>query len=418
MRVFKRSRDGVAPKYPHSEVRAVPSVLYVVNDKLGGVLSLNSNLARFHEPDGFSHDFLLLHDRSGKDARWNRPAGGDRERTFEYASSVENLYAVLRRLRSKIPGGDEGVLVANDWLELALATEYDLGRAVVQIVHDEYHLGLALRHEPVVDAFVAHSLEYYERLRTALPERIASIHYLPYGIPIPTATRQANPGPLRLLFIGRMTRDKGIFDLPEIDRRIAEAGVSVSWTLAGDGPEKSSLQAHWKPRSPDAVKYVTPENNEAMLTLAAEHDVFVLPTRFEGFPVSLLETMASGLVPVVSDLPGGIAEVVKEGTTGYRPRAGAEEEFAKTILELDADRERLETMGSACRKLVIQQFDIHERVRGYQALFAEWRALRRDRAPALRLPYGSRLDKPWLPNGLVRLFRFSSRRLRGQAAVW
>ena len=399
-------------------VQPTQSILYVVHDKIGGVLSLNSNLIRFRRPDEFTHDVLLLHNRLDVDTRWARPVGGEREHTFEYSLPVENIHAVLRRLRDEIgfTEVDEGVLVANDWLELALATVYDLRRAVIQIVHDQYHLGLAVKHEVVVDAFIAHSTVFYERLREALPHRVESIYHLPYGIPIPETKRQRSSGPLRLLFIGRMTSQKGIFDLPDIDRLLHEAGVNVKWTLVGDGPERNELFERWTPRAP--MRHVVPDSNARLLELAAEHDVFVLPTRFEGFPVSLLETMASGLVPVVSLLPGGISEVVKEGVTGYHPLPGNAEAFAGAIIELARDRDRLDAMGARCRELVTEQFDVRERVTSYQSLFAKWRELRRKRPAEILLPYGSRLDKPWIPNALVRLFRFSSRRLRGEIAVW
>lgn len=392
------------------------SVLYVVPDKLGGVLSLNSNLVRFRHPDRFRHEVLLLHNRVDADTRWARPVGAEREHSFEYSLPVENIYAVLRRLRRQVGSDSGGVIVANDWLELALATAYDLERPVVQIVHDEYHLGLALRHELVVDAFIAHSRIFYERLRGELPHRHESIHYLPYGIPIPRVSRRPASGPLRLLFIGRMATQKGIFDLPEIDRLLDDAGVEVQWTLVGDGPERRRLFDEWTPKA--TMRHVVPNANDDIFELAAEHDVFVLPTRFEGFPVSLLETMASGLVPVVSLLPGGIAEVVREGVTGYHPSAGDAAAFARAIVELDGDRDHLETLGARCRELVSEQFDVRERVKGYQSLFARGRELRRDRPAELSLPYGSRLDKPWIPNAFVRLFRFSSRRLRGQATAW
>lgn len=393
------------------------SILYVVNDKIGGVLTLNSNLVRFRQPDDFTHEVLLLHNREDVDTRWARPVGGERESTFDYSLPVENIHAVLRRLRDESGFANEGVLVANDWLELALATVYDLRRAVIQIVHDEYHLGLAVKHEVVVDAFVAHSKVFSDRLREALPHRQESIHYLPYGIPIPETQRKPKKsGPLRLLFIGRMTSQKGIFDLPDIDRLVHEAGVNVEWTLVGDGPGRRELFEQWTPRAP--MRHVVPDSNERVLALAAEHDVFVLPTRFEGFPVSLLETMASGLVPIVSLLPGGISEVVEEGVTGYHPLPGNREAFADAIIDLAQDRARLDAMGARCRKLVMAQFDIRERVKSYQRLFAGWRELRRERPAEMSLPYGSRLDKPWIPNAFVRLFRFGSRRLRGQSAAW
>lgn len=392
-----------------------PSILYVLDDKTGGILSLNSNLIRFRHPDEFTHNVLLLHNRFSVDSRWARRVGGDHESTFEYSLPVENVHAVLRRLREKV-GDDEGVLVANDWLELALATAYDLRKAVILLVHDNYGVELALRHEVVADAIVCHGRVFYEQLRKVLPHRAESIHYLPYGIPIPHTKRRPHSGALRLLFLGRMTAAKGIFDLPDIDRMLDEAGVRVEWTLVGDGPDRRELFECWTPRAP--MRHVVPDSNEQVLALAAEHDVFVLPTRFEGFPVSLLETMASGLVPVVSLLPGGIAEWIKEGVNGYHPAVGHPEEFAEAIMKLDCDRDRLEMMSARCRELVVQHFDIRERVKSYQRLFACWRELRRDRPAKLILPYGSRLDKPWIPNAFVRVLRFGSRRLRGQVAVW
>jgi glycosyltransferase involved in cell wall biosynthesis len=212
-----------------------------------------------------------------------------------------------------------------------------------------------------------------------------------------------------------MTENKGIFDLPAIDRKLAEAGVSVVWTLAGDGPGRPELKRQW-----DAphVQFVTPETNDLLLALAAQHDVFVLPTRFEGFPVSLLEAMAAGLVPVVTNLPGGISEVVHENVTGYKLAAFDVNAFAQAILELDSNRDRVSEMGRRARALVSEKFDIRERVNDYQSLFARWRELRRNRPKDLVLPYGSRLDKRWIPNGVVRLFRYGSRRFHGKPVVW
>jgi glycosyltransferase involved in cell wall biosynthesis len=394
----------------------VQSVLYALNDKTGGVLTLNANLMRFRHPDEFSHDVLLLHNRVDRDARWARTVGGDREWSFEYSLPVENLSSVLKRLRRRLPADDVGVLVANDWMELALAAEYDLGRAVIQIVHDEYHLGLATLNHAAVDVFVAHSREFFDRLRRSLPSRQSDIHYLPYGIPVPERDRQAVPGPLRLLFIGRMTENKGVFELPQIDGLLQQAGVEARWTIIGDGPERASLLARW--RDPERVRFVIPWSNEDVLAAAAEHDVFVLPTRFEGFPVSLLETMGAGLVPVVSDLPGGISEVVEEGVLGFRPAIRDVEGFARAIVALDGDRARLDEMGARCRDLVRERFDIRERVKAYQSLFSKWRELRRERRDKPKHPYGSRLDKPWIPNPLVRLFRYGTRKLRGKPAAW
>ena len=70
-------------------------------------------------------------------------------------------------------------------------------------------------------------------------------------------------------------------------------------------------------------------------------------------------------------------------------------------------------MSAAARDYVAVQHDVRERTSAYQALFARYRELRRPRSSALTLPYGSRLDQPWLPNAAVRTVRSMIRRAKG-----
>ena len=68
-----------------------------------------------------------------------------------------------------------------------------------------------------------------------------------------------------------------------------------------------------------------------MLRLYEQHDVLVMPSRNEGLPVALLEAGAAALIPVVSDLPSGIPEVVESGVSGYRVPVGDIRRFADAI---------------------------------------------------------------------------------------
>src|SRR5205085_11415515 len=131
------------------------------------------------------------------------------------------------------PGG--GVYVAGDLLDLAVASTHDFGRAVVYMLHGdiEYYYDLAVRHDPIVHAFIAYSRRMYDELLARLPHRADSIFHLPYGIPLPAAMRRASGGPLRASYAGRLEQgQKGIFDLPEIDRALQALGVRVDWTVA------------------------------------------------------------------------------------------------------------------------------------------------------------------------------------------
>ena len=142
---------------------------------------------------------------------------------------------MLRRLARVIPRGP-GVVVANDWIELALTSIYDSGRAVVAINHGDFdfYYDLAVRHRDTIDAFVT----YTERMCLACGScfRIATIRSFCcrtasiFQAPV----RQPAPGRLRLLYVGRLLGGQRRSSIcPLIDRRLRELGVDPSWTVQG-----------------------------------------------------------------------------------------------------------------------------------------------------------------------------------------
>jgi glycosyltransferase involved in cell wall biosynthesis len=186
----------------------------------------------------------------------------------------------------------------------------------------------------------------------------------------------------------------------------------VTWTVVGDGPERDVLRERWSaPAAP--VAWLGAVANEKVMDIAAEHDVFVLPTRAEGFPISLLEAMAAGLVPVVSDLESGVREAIDHNVHGLLAPIGDVGAFAAAIGALRTDRGRLEAMSRAARARVEDEFDIRPRTAAFQALFARHHEIRRPRPSHVHVPYGSRLDRPWMPNVAVKAVRTVVRRLHG-----
>jgi glycosyltransferase involved in cell wall biosynthesis len=383
-----------------------PSVVYAMPDAMGGALTIVANLLQYRSPDAFAYRAVLTYNRMSADTRSSRRLAAETA-IVEYALPLENMYAVARRIGRAV-GPGPGVLVCNDFAEMLFVSLCDPGRTIVQILHGDYdyYYKLAADHEPLVHAFVAYSRTVYEKLIERIPHRRDTIFWLPYGIPISGAGRRASAGPLRLLFLGRLDEAKGIFDLPIIDRHLKDAGVPVTWTIVGSGPSGAELAARWT--GADHVSWIPSATPDEVRDICGRHDVFVLPSRAEGLSVATVEAMSAGLVPLVTDLPS-MVELVDGTLTGVRLPVGAPAAFARAIAALAGDRNRLETMGAAARRVAVERFDVRERTAAYSALYARWRELYRPRPARTLRTFGSRLDQPWIPNSLVYALRRGER---------
>jgi glycosyltransferase involved in cell wall biosynthesis len=289
--------------------------------------------------------------------------------------------------------------VCNDWLELSMVAACGFPGKVIHVVHGDYdyYYDLAERFAPYVDAFVAVSRQIYKELARRVPSRVDSIHQIPCGVqPAPPVLPRPSKAPLRVLYVGRLHEGKGVFDLPLIDAAIRRNHLSVSWTLVGDGPAAAELRRRW---SEDHVRFLGALNHDAVLQEYSKHDVFILPTRAEGFPLTLLEAMSAGLVPVVSDLPSGIPEVVQD-STGFRVLPGEIDGFAEKISRLARSPEVLKALGAEARNKIHRGFTIEQVADRYNELFHRC-YMSKARPAAAPLLSGNYLDRIWIPNPLV-----------------
>jgi glycosyltransferase involved in cell wall biosynthesis len=97
-------------------------------------------------------------------------------------------------------------------------------------------------------------------------------------------------------------------------------------------------------------------------------DVFVLSSRWEGNPMSVMEAMAAGL-PVVSTAVGGVPELVREGVTGLLVPSEDAGALARALQALVDDPARRQAMGAAARQHAVAHFDIRHTVRMYEELY-------------------------------------------------
>ena len=202
------------------------------------------------------------------------------------------------------------------------------------------------------------------------------------GVPIPEPRQRISDSstPLRIIYLGRVHQvAKRVRLFPTILRHLCESQIPFSWTIMGDGPELDFLKTNMQTSRPDQqVHFTGPLSTPEVSALLSQHDVFLLASDFEGLPMSLLESMAHGLVPVVSDIESGIREVV-DSNNGIRVAIDDIPGYARAIIHLHENRDALAAMGQSARDMVLKAFSVRvmadrwlDLVASYQPVSAEW----------------------------------------------
>lgn len=220
-------------------------------------------------------------------------------------------------------------------LLVSLVARVLLGRRMVFTVHSDPHLQLRIGAAGGGPRFHA-VRRWADRIgvlgphvaRTLVAEGISAdrIVPLPNGVdmsrfnPADPATRAAlrksldvADGEVVGVFLGRLVPLKRV-DL--LIRAWANGGAGDEGPLliVGEGPEEEALRAVAAEVASPSIRFMGRSHRPETILRAA--DLFVLPSQREGQSMALLEAMACGLVPVVSDLEPNVA-VVEDGTTGF-----------------------------------------------------------------------------------------------------
>jgi glycosyltransferase involved in cell wall biosynthesis len=154
---------------------------------------------------------------------------------------------------------------------------------------------------------------------------------------------------VRLLYVGRISREKDLDVLAAAYNKVRESGPPVRLYLVGLGPYSEALAA----ALPDAV-FLGYLKGEALAKAYASADVFVFPSTTDTFGNVVLEAQASGLPVIVSDV-GGPKELVDDGATGIVTKAHDAEDFARAIERISRDPKLRTRMGQEARQRVIDR---------------------------------------------------------------
>jgi glycosyltransferase involved in cell wall biosynthesis len=170
------------------------------------------------------------------------------------------------------------------------------------------------------------------------------------------------------LMVARIDGLKGHDTLLAAAARLRDAGVPITFLLAGDGGERANRErlAAELGLGTEWVRFLGFRSDIA--DLAAASDLFVLPSLTEGLPLSVLEAMSHRL-PTVATAVGGIPELITSGENGLLVPVNDPQELADALARLVRDGELRRSFGGSAYRRVQQQFSFAEMVRQYEALY-------------------------------------------------
>lgn len=273
---------------------------------------------------------------------------------------------------------------------------------VVNIAHsdDPAHYEHTIRLGRFSDALIGVSRAIVEHLAGMDASLASRLYHVPYGIELPAyAPRVPDPNaPIRLIYVGRlMAYQKRVMDLIWIAKGLEKRNIPFEITIIGDGPEREEMYTHGKELIlKRRLWFLGKLSNSEVMQQLQEHDVFLLPSAFEGLSVSLLEAMANGVVPLVSAMRSGVPELIRHGQNGLIAPISAIDQYCEHIVQLyRCPEQRLMMSRSAYETIRTEGYLVEDMVARYRKAFSEMLA-----GPYIR-PYGPLLPPSYLENQLV-----------------
>lgn len=383
-------------------------VYHFHNGTGGGVLSVIRNLLTYSSNEGLENHVIFTINKDLVDEYEMPKLEGAVSQQMFYYSANWNFYYTCKQLAKLLPD-EKSIVVAHDWLELGMMSNLGLQNPVVQIVHGnyEYYYNLAKKHNDIVNLFICISPVIYKKLCANLPERENEIYYCRFPVPS-VEPLEKNNEILKIFYCVRSLHDENKqFDLlPLISENIVFRNLKIDWTIIGAGMERNAVENLMHQRS--GISYYPSLPNETVIAILPQHDLFILPSLKEGFPVAVVEAMKAGLIPLVTNWDGATTELIIEGETGFYFDPADVEGYSKTIQLLNTDRNLLTAISEAGRKKANELFDPKENTRVIEDLFIKAIDKRQNNKKPFKV-YGSRLDESWIPNLVVSKIRSQKR---------
>jgi glycosyltransferase involved in cell wall biosynthesis len=171
--------------------------------------------------------------------------------------------------------------------------------------------------------------------------------------------------PIRFLILGRQVPQKGI----DVALEAFSECASPAWTLdiVGEGVLHNDLRDHAHMLGISGSVKFFPATTRVAEVLEA-HDVLLVPSRWEGLGVVVMEAMAAGRVVIVSNV-GGLPELVNHGETGYIVPSGDANTLKQAIQFMIEHPEKARGVAEKAQAYAVAHFDAPRMIAAYEAVY-------------------------------------------------
>jgi glycosyltransferase involved in cell wall biosynthesis len=208
------------------------------------------------------------------------------------------------------------------------------------------------------------------------------------------------PGPKRndrpaLAFVGTVCERKGLIDLRDALALLSNDGaLPVRVVIVGDGEQEDTgaldrVREAYRRWAPDDVRFTGALPSSEVRPVLAATDIFCLPSHTEGFPLSILEAMSSG-VAVVATTVGDLPEMLADGNAGILVPPHDSVALAAAVERLVSDPVERARLGRAARARAVEHYS-KDRMR--EALLALYEAMAGTEPSGFDRRRGSRADR-------------------------
>ncbi|MBX9475466.1 glycosyltransferase family 4 protein [Yersinia enterocolitica] len=271
----------------------------------------------------------------------------DKKRSFSRA-----YFTVVFRLRRILIDKSIDVLIDVDTMLALFSSTALLGTKIKHISWEHFNYKnnlniksrklarkIAAKYSDVVVTLTEKDRGYWLE-ENQYPEKIISI---PNPVPFEPVTKITPRKTKIVLALGRLTRIKGFDLLLDIWGGVEDANNEWKLIIAGDGEDKELLVNKIKELNLKRVELIPSTQN--IRELYNQSGIYVMTSRFEGFPMVLLEAKASGLPIIAYDCDTGPSELIMDNEDGYLVPFADSNTFIEKLLFLMNDEDLREAMS-------------------------------------------------------------------------